>query len=51
MTPDEVFAIHPGIRWAGLATAKGQVIFSEMRPGVKSLTPEEDDRVLLELRA
>jgi hypothetical protein len=51
ITPQQIFALHPSIRWAGLATSKGQVIFSKMRPGVKSLTPEEDDRVLLELRA
>jgi hypothetical protein len=51
VTPEDVFAISPFIRWAGLATAKGKVIFAQMRRGVKSLTPEEDDRAMLELRA
>ena len=50
-TPEDVFAVSPKIRWAGLATSKGKVIFSQMRRGVKSLTPEEDDRALLKLRA
>jgi len=51
MTPEDVFAISPNIRWAGLATSKGKVLFSQMRQSVKSLTPEEDDRAMLELRA
>jgi hypothetical protein len=51
MTPEDVFAINPNVRWVGLATSKGKVLFSQMRRGVKSLTPEEDDRALLELRA
>ena len=51
MTPEDVFAINPNIRWAGSATSKGKVLFAQMRQGVKSLTPEEDDRAMLELRA
>ncbi len=51
LTPEDVFAINPNIRWAGLATNKGQVIFCQMRPSVESITPEQDDRLLLELRA
>ena len=51
LRPEDVFAVNSNIRWAGLATAKGEVIFSQMRPGVKSITPEQDDRLLLELRA
>ncbi len=51
LKPDDVFAVNPNIRWAGLATTKGEVIFCQMRRGVKSLTPEDDDRLLLELRA
>lgn len=51
ITPEEIFIIHPKIRWAGLATDKGQVLFCQMRRGVRSITPEEDDRALLELRA
>ena len=48
---DEIFLIHPKIRWGGLTTNKGQIIFSKMRPGVESYTPEEDDRFLLEFGA
>lgn len=51
MTPEDIFALNPNIRWVGLATSKGKVLFSQMRRGVKSLTPEEDDRAMLELRA
>ena len=51
LKPEDVFAADPNIRWAGLATVKGEVIFCQMREGVESLTPEDDDRLLLELRA
>jgi len=51
LKPEDVFAINPGIRWAGLATNRGKIIFSKMRSGVKSITPETDDLLLLELRA
>ena len=51
MTPEDIFALDPNIRWAGLATSKGKVLFSMMRHDVKSLTPAEDDRAMLELRA
>jgi len=51
LRPEDVFSVNPNIRWAGMATKKGQVIFSQMRPGIQTLTPEEDDRLLLELRS
>ena len=47
---DDVFALDAKIRWVGLATKRGRVIFAQMRPGVESITPESDDRLLLELR-
>jgi len=50
LEPDNVFALDPGIRWVGLATRQGNVVFSQMRPGVTSLTPEADDHLLLEVR-
>lgn len=49
--PNDVFALDPSIRWVGLATRRGQVILEQMRPGVRSLTPNTDDRLLLEVRA
>jgi hypothetical protein len=51
VSPEDIFAIHPNIRWVGVATSTGKVLFSQMRQGVTSLTPEEDDRAMLELRA
>jgi hypothetical protein len=45
---ENIFRIHPHIRWAGLASESGVVIFSKMRAGVESYTPEEDDQYLLE---
>jgi hypothetical protein len=51
LKPEEVFAVHPRIRWAGLATRKGGVIFAQMREGVTSLTPNSDDLSVLEIRS
>ena len=50
MKPEEIFAVHPGIRWAGLATRKGGVIFAQMREGVTSLTPTSNDLTVLEIQ-
>ena len=50
MKPDDVFAVHSGIRWAGLATRKGKVVFAQMREGVTSLTPNTNDLSTLEIR-
>jgi hypothetical protein len=49
LTPDRIFALHPKIRWAGLATDHGDVIFAKMRPGVKSLSPTETDQSFVQL--
>lgn len=51
LKPQDIFRLHPGIRWAGLTSEKGEVIFSQMRPGVDSLTPDEDDQFLLQFGA
>lgn len=48
--PEEIFALHPMIRWAGMATRKGEVLFTPMRPGIKTLTDKEEGKLLLELR-
>jgi hypothetical protein len=47
--PKTVFDLHPKIRWAALSTELGEVIFSEMRPGVESHTPAEVDRSFMRL--
>ncbi len=51
LTPEDVFRVHPKIRWAGFTTERGDVIFAKMRPGVESLTPAEDDTFLLQFGA
>jgi hypothetical protein len=48
-TPEDVFRLHPKIRWAGLVSEKGEVAFVKMRPGVNSLSPEEEDRSFMEM--
>jgi hypothetical protein len=50
LKPEEIFAVHPRIRWAGLATRKGNVIFAQMRDGVASLTPHANDLNTLEIQ-
>ena len=50
MKPEEVFAVHPGIRWAGLATRRGDVVFAQMREGVTSLIPNSNRLSDLEIR-
>jgi len=48
LTAERVFNLHPKIRWAGLATDRGDVIFSKMRPGVGSLSPEVFDEAFMQ---
>ncbi len=49
LTPERIFSINPKIRWAGLATDQGEVLFVTMRSGLKSLSPEETDRSFMQL--
>jgi hypothetical protein len=49
VTADEVFAINKNIRWVGLVTEKGEVLFSQMRPGVQSHSPTSFDEETLSL--
>lgn len=51
MKPEEIFALHPKIRWAGLATNKGAVVFAQMRKGVTSFTPDTNKLADFEIRA
>jgi hypothetical protein len=48
--PEQIFVIHPKIRWAGMITRRGKILFAQMRPGIPSLTDKEEDKLLLELR-
>lgn len=47
LTPEDVFRLHPRIRWAAFSTDAGEVKFCQMRAGVKSYTPEEADRYFM----
>ncbi len=49
ITPERIFALNPKIRWAGLATDQGEVLFATMRPGITSLSPEDTDRTFMQL--
>ena len=51
LTPDDLFRLHPKIRMAGLANESGEVYFLQMRPGVKTLAPEEENRAFMQLNA
>lgn len=44
----EIFRIHLGIRWTSLVTKKGDIIFSQTRPGIKSLVSEEGIATFIE---
>jgi len=45
---EDIFAIDPGIRFVGLATRNGRVLFAKMREGTVSRTPESIDKTGLE---
>ena len=49
LTPEQIFSLHPKIRWAGLATDKGEVVFAQMRPGIQSHSPEDADESFMQL--
>jgi hypothetical protein len=48
LTPKRIFGLHPKIRWTAF-TRNGNVVFCQMRPGVKSHTYDETDRSFMEL--
>jgi hypothetical protein len=47
ITAEDIFQMHPQIRWTALASDNGEVIFSAMRPGTEPYSPEKDDQFLL----
>ncbi len=49
LTAERIFALDPTIRWAGLATDQGEVLFATMRPGIDTLSPEDTDRSFMQL--
>lgn len=48
ISPEEVFELHAKIRWASFSTESGRIAFSQMRSGLTSYTPEQDDRAFME---
>lgn len=46
---EDVFKLSPNIRWVGLASDKGEVVFVEQRPGLKSFSPEDTDRAFVQM--
>jgi hypothetical protein len=48
VAPEEIFRLHPKIRWTAFSTQEEKVTFSEMRPGVTSYTSEREDRSFME---
>jgi hypothetical protein len=48
LSPEDVFQLHPKIRWGAFATESGRIVFSQMRPGLVSYTDERDDRGFME---
>ena len=49
LSSEGIFSLHPKIRWAGLATDQGEVVFVKMRPAVQSLSPETADQSFMQL--
>jgi len=49
VTADEVFAANQKIRWAALASERGEVLLDQMRPGVESYSPPEFDHEFVAL--
>ena len=49
LTARDVFGLHPEIRFVGLASKDGEVIFSEQRTGTKSFSPGEADRAFVQM--
>jgi hypothetical protein len=49
ITSEEIFRLHPKIRWVAFSSDNGEVIFSQMRPGVESYTSNAEDKFFMEL--
>ena len=49
LTANDVFRLHPKIRWAALSSDPTTVVFSQMRPGVESHTPNSEDKAFMEM--
>jgi hypothetical protein len=48
LSPEDIFQLHPKIRWVAFSTESGRIAFSQMRPGLVSYTDEREDRAFME---
>jgi len=49
VSPEEIFRVNKKIRWAALTTDRGDVIYSQQRPGVESFSPAQFDEEFVQL--
>src|SRR5208337_4235930 len=49
VSPEEIFHVNKKIRWAALTTDRGDVIYSQQRPGVESFSPAQFDEEFVQL--
>lgn len=49
VSPEEIFQVNKKIRWAALTTDRGDVIYSQQRPGVESFSPAQVDEEFIQL--
>lgn len=49
VSPEEIFQVNKKIRWAALTTDRGDVIYSQQRPGVESFSPAQIDEEFIQL--
>ena len=49
VTAEEVFAVSKKIRWVALTTDRGDVVLSQMRPGIQSHSPAQSDEEFAKL--
>ena len=49
VSAEAVFAVNENVRWVGLVSASGNVLFTDMRPGIKSRSSKEFDEEFLTL--
>jgi len=48
LSPEEIFQLHPKLRWTAFSTDAGKIVFSQMRSGLVSYTDERQDMAFME---
>lgn len=49
ITPEDVFKLHTKIRWVGLASERGEIVFARQRDGLESLSPAETENSFMQM--